>query len=157
MIAHSTISAVVPKDKTVQDAPGAIFSRRVATRVSPLFEVALPQTTPSTWTVLERFRARQDGVDAVVLVDAKNASTSDFENCTDRSFQQRPHRSLFLIKEEEKNEETTTETPQPSCPLDRIIASGATRRRWRVARSARRRASRARRVRGVTIRIGRLD
>lgn len=71
MIAHSTISAVVPKDKPVQDAPGAIFSRRVATRVSPRFEVALPQTTLSTRTVLERFRARQDAVDAVVPVDAR--------------------------------------------------------------------------------------
>ena len=86
MIAYSTISAVDPKDKTAQDAPGVIFSRGVATRVSPLFEVALPQTTLSTLTVLDSVRARQDGVDAVVPVDAKNASTSDFENGTTAVF-----------------------------------------------------------------------
>src|SRR5215468_590148 len=106
MIAHSTISAVDRKDKTAQAAPGAIFSRGVATRVSPLFEVALLQTTLSTLTALESFRARQDGVDAVVPVDAKNASTSDFENCTDRSFQQRPHRSLFLVRRRREERRT---------------------------------------------------
>ena len=42
------------------------------------------------------FRATDAGVDPAVPVDAKNASTRDLENCTRRSFPQRPHRSSFL-------------------------------------------------------------
>jgi transposase InsO family protein len=40
--------------------------------------------------------AAEDGVDAAVPVDAKNASTRDLENCKERSFPQRPHRSSCL-------------------------------------------------------------
>ena len=47
----------------------------------------------------------EDGVDAAVPVDAKNASTSDLENCTNRSFPQRPHRSPFSYKEEKGKKE----------------------------------------------------
>ena len=45
-------------------------------------------------------RAVAAGVDAVVPVDAKNAPTRDLENCTDRSFPQRPHPSLCSWKAE---------------------------------------------------------
>ena len=38
----------------------------------------------------------EDGVDAAVPVDAKNAPTRDLENCKERSFPQRPHRSSCL-------------------------------------------------------------
>jgi hypothetical protein len=48
--------------------------------------------------VRAHFRAVEDGVDAAVPVDAKNAPTSDLENCKDRSFPQRPHRSCFSYK-----------------------------------------------------------
>ena len=92
---------------TAQDAPGTIFSRGGATLVSPLFEHAHPQRSLSCLNVIEKFRAIEDDVDAVVPVDAKNAPTSDLEDCKDRSFQQRPHRSLFL--EEEKKERRTND------------------------------------------------
>jgi hypothetical protein len=61
---------------------------------------------PSTDT--EAFRADEEGVDADVPVDAKNASTSDFENC--RQFSTAPTPNLFFFKEERrtKNEERTT-------------------------------------------------
>ena len=48
------------------------------------------------------FHEVEDGVDAVVPVDAQNASTSDFENCTDRSFQQASTPVLCLGRREEE-------------------------------------------------------
>ena len=59
-------------------------------------------------TDTETFRADEEGVDADVPVDAKNASTSDFENC--RQFSTAPTPNLFFFKEERrtKNEERTT-------------------------------------------------
>ena len=57
-----------------------------------------PRTTGFAVNVIRTFRAMEDGVDAAVPVDAKNASTSDLENCTNRSFPQRPHRSPFSYK-----------------------------------------------------------
>src|SRR5713226_4896714 len=59
-------------------------------------------------TDAETFRADEEGVDADVPVDAKNASTSDFENC--RQFSTAPTPNLFFFKEERrtKNKERTT-------------------------------------------------
>jgi hypothetical protein len=45
-------------------------------------------------------------VDADVPVDAKNASTSDFENC--RQFSTAPTPNLFFLQRRKKNEERTT-------------------------------------------------
>ncbi len=87
-----------------QDAPGTIFSRGAATLVSPFFDHAYPRRRCLRVNVIRKFRTVEDGVDAAVPVDAQNAPTSDLENCKERSFPQRPHRSLFL-EEEKKNEE----------------------------------------------------
>jgi hypothetical protein len=57
----------------------------------------------------DTFRADEEGVDADVPVDAKNASTSDFENC--RQFSTASTPNLFFFKEERrrtKKEERTT-------------------------------------------------
>jgi len=51
------------------------------------------------------FRANEEGVDADVPVDAKNASTSDFENC--RQFSTAPTPNLFFQRRK-KNEELRT-------------------------------------------------
>jgi hypothetical protein len=59
-------------------------------------------------------------VDAVVPVDAQNASTSDFENCTDRSFQQASTPVLFLWKNKEKKKKNEEE--RSTYPLNRILA-----------------------------------
>ena len=64
-----------------------------------------PRRTGFTVNVIRNFRAMEDGVDAAVPVDAKSASTSDLENCTNRSFPQRPHRSLFSYKRNKNNRE----------------------------------------------------
>jgi hypothetical protein len=48
----------------------------------------------------EAFRADEEGVDADVPVDAKNASTSDFENC--RQFSTAPTPNLFFFKNKEE-------------------------------------------------------
>ena len=48
--------------------------------VSPLFAHGRPQSNVSCLAAIATFRADEDGVDADVPVDAKNASTSDFEN-----------------------------------------------------------------------------
>jgi hypothetical protein len=63
--------------------------------------------------VIENFRTVEDGVDAAVPVDAKNAPTSDLENCKERSFPQRPHRSFFL--QEEKERRRTLQLCQSDC------------------------------------------
>jgi hypothetical protein len=51
-------------------------------------------------TDTETFRADEEGVDADVPVDAKNASTSDFENC--RQFSTAPTPNLFSFNEERR-------------------------------------------------------
>jgi hypothetical protein len=97
------INRPMQQNKIAQDAPGAIFSR------GPLLWYAPFSTTRSSKLFFARqrfgnFATVEDGVDAAVPVDAQNAPTSDLENCKERSFPQRPHRSLFL-EEEKKNEE----------------------------------------------------
>src|ERR1700682_352326 len=49
---------------------------------------------------MRTFRADEEGVDADVPVDAKNASTSDFENC--RQFSTAPTPNLFFFKKKEE-------------------------------------------------------
>jgi hypothetical protein len=68
----------------------------------------------------EAFRADEEGVDADVPVDAKNASTSDFENC--RQFSTAPTPNLFFFNEERKNEERTTRNSvtEPSTKSDHL-------------------------------------
>ncbi len=51
-------------------------------------------------------RAAAAAVDAVVPVDAKTASTRDLENCTDRSFPQRPQPSSCSWKAETRDQQT---------------------------------------------------
>jgi hypothetical protein len=63
------------------------------------FDHAQPRRRVSRSTSFDNFaRWKKDGVDAAVPVDAQNAPTSDLENCTNRSFPQRPHRSPFLTR-----------------------------------------------------------
>jgi hypothetical protein len=57
-------------------------------------------------TDTEAFRADEEGADADVPVDAKNASTSDFENC--RQFSTAPTPNVFLFKEEGRTKTGTT-------------------------------------------------
>jgi hypothetical protein len=68
-------------------------STHVRARVSPR-EVSVASIDTDT------FRADEEGVDADVPVDAKNASTSDFENC--RQFSTAPTPNLFFFKEERR-------------------------------------------------------
>jgi hypothetical protein len=56
--------------------------------------------------MIENFRVVEDDVDAAVPVDAKSAPTRDLENCTHRSFPQRPHRSSSFGEREEGERET---------------------------------------------------
>src|SRR5229473_6732632 len=73
-------------------------STQVRARVSSReFSVASTDT--------ESVRADEEGVDADVPVDAKNASTSDFENC--RQFSTAPTPNLLLPRRK-KNEERKT-------------------------------------------------
>jgi hypothetical protein len=51
-------------------------------------------------TDTETLRANEEGMDADVPVDAKNASTSDFENW--RQFSTAPTPNLFFFKEERR-------------------------------------------------------
>jgi hypothetical protein len=89
------INRPVRRKNIAQDAPGTIFSR------GPLLWYPLFSTTRSStarfscFNVMGKSRTVEDGVDAAVPVDAQNAPTRDLENCTNRSFPQRPHRSVF--------------------------------------------------------------
>ena len=96
------ITRPMRRNKIGQDARETIFSRGAATLVSPLFDHAHPRSRFSRVNVIGTFRTVQDGVDAAVPVDAKNAPTSDLENCKERSFPQRPHRSFPLQEEKEQ-------------------------------------------------------
>src|SRR5258708_20638101 len=68
-------------------------STHVRARVSP-WDFLMASTDTDT------FRADKEGVDADVPVDAKNASTSDFENC--RQFSTAPTPNLFSSKKKEE-------------------------------------------------------
>jgi len=96
--------------ETAQDAPGTTIGTSDDLQVPPISRLAYAQRSLSSLDVIETFRAVEDGVDAAVPVDAKNASTSDLENCKDRSFPQRPHRLFFL---EEKKRRTNDKTAHP--------------------------------------------
>jgi len=98
--------------KTIaQDARGTMFSRGVATLVSLFFDQAYPRRRLSRFNVIGKFRAVEDGMDAAVPVDAKNAPTRDLE--TTKQFPQRPHRSSFL--QEEKEQRRTLRVCQSDC------------------------------------------
>ena len=57
-------AGVGAREKTDQDAPGAIFSRGVATLVSPFF---VPRVLNAVDRTIAIFREREDDVDADIL------------------------------------------------------------------------------------------
>src|SRR6266852_4398164 len=93
-----------PDGKTAQDAPKATSVISVDLQVPPISRLASRERKRSCLSVIEHFRGDEDGVDAAVPVDAKNAPTSDLENCKERSFPQRPHRSLFSYRKRNNEE-----------------------------------------------------
>ena len=80
------------RKKTAQDAPGTIFSRGSLSGIPPLFEHGRPHRHVSCLTVIEPFRAGEDGVDAAVPVDAKNAPTATCKTAKNAVSHKRPHR-----------------------------------------------------------------
>jgi hypothetical protein len=81
MSERSGIVVVDTTKKTAQDAPGTPIGTSVDLQVPLISTLAYPQSILPCLNVVETFRAVEDGVDAVVPVDAQNASTSDLENC----------------------------------------------------------------------------
>src|SRR2546426_1505203 len=63
-------------ENTAQDAPGATVVTWVTLQVPPISRLAYRERKRSCLSVLETFRGDEDGVDAAVPVDAKNAPTS---------------------------------------------------------------------------------
>jgi hypothetical protein len=108
-----TIDRVRAMKKPAQDASGTTIETSGDLQVPPISRLAHPHRSLSSLNVMETFRAVEDGVDAAVPVDAKNASTSDLENYKDRSFPQRPHRLFFSRKK--KPEERTTKQKLQVC------------------------------------------
>jgi len=72
-------------EKTAQNASGPIFSRRVATWVSPFFEPAYGQRVVHTTTLFEHVRRAEDAVAAAVPVDVQNAPQGTAKNAVSRS------------------------------------------------------------------------
>ena len=99
------IARPMRRNEIAQDAPGTIFSRGVATSGIPLFRPRVCSQTICALRGDPTITHGEHGVDAAVPVDAQNASTRDLENCTNRSFPQRPHRSLFSYKRNKNNRE----------------------------------------------------
>lgn len=108
-----TIDRAPAMKKPAQDAPGTTIGTSDDLQVPPISRLAYPHRSLSSLNVIENFRAVEDGVDAAVPVDAQNASTSDLENCKDRSFPQRPHRLSFSGKK--KPEERRTKQKLQVC------------------------------------------
>ena len=96
------------RETTGQDAPGTTIGITADLQVHPSSSSRIIVGSFNGLNDTETFRADKEGVDADVPVDAKNASTSDFENC--RQFSTAPTPNLFFFKEERrtKNEERTT-------------------------------------------------
>jgi hypothetical protein len=108
-------------EQTAQDAPEATSATSVDLQVPPISRLAYHERKRSCLSVIEHFRGDEDGVDAAVPVDAKNAPTSDLENCKERSFPQRPHRSLFLgIRKEERRTNDKNSATQLSTKSDQV-------------------------------------
>jgi hypothetical protein len=82
------INRLMQENKIAQDVLGTIFSRGVATLVSPLFDHAYPRRCLSPFNVIAKFRAVEDGVDADVLW-TQRTRPQDLENCTNRRCVQR--------------------------------------------------------------------
>ena len=104
------ISRPMRRNKIAQDAPGTSFSRGWLLWYPLFFDHAYAHRRSSLCNVIGKFRTEEDGVDAAVPVDAKNAPTSDLQNRKERGFAQRPHRSFFSWKK--KPEERTTKQLQ---------------------------------------------
>jgi hypothetical protein len=104
---------VMRRNKIAQDVPGTIFSKGALLWYPPVSTTRNLEDGFRGVNVIENFRTVEDGVDAAVPVDAKNAPTSDLENCKERSFPQRPHRSFFL--QEEKERRRTLQLCQSDC------------------------------------------
>jgi hypothetical protein len=115
------IAVVDRKKKTAQDAPGTIFSRGVATWVSPLSEHAHRDQHRSPINMLEHFRRNEDDVDAGLPVDAKNASTRKLEKCKSALFHSAHIDPLFLQEEDKK---TRNERRKHLSPTVYEIGSG---------------------------------
>jgi hypothetical protein len=113
-------------EKPAEDAPGATIVTSVNLQVPPIWELAYRERKRSCLSVIDTLRGDEDGVDAAVPVDAKNAPTSDLENCKERSFPQRPHRSLFLgRRKEERRTNYKNSATQLSTKSDQVHAASA--------------------------------
>ena len=98
-------------NKIAQDARGTTFSRGAL----PWYPPFRPRASSKAIVALQRGKSQtvEDGVDAAVPVDAQNAPTRDLENCTHRSFPQRPHRSSFFTRGKEQRR--TLQVCQSDC------------------------------------------
>src|SRR5437773_2799476 len=110
--------------KPAQDAPGTTIGTSDDRQVPPISRLAYAQRSCSSLNVIENLRAVEDGVDAAVPVDAKNAPTSDLQNRKERGFAQRPHRSSFFSEEE--NRRTNDKTEAASVPIQTVSTEGFT-------------------------------
>ena len=101
--------------RNAQDAPGAIFSRGVATPVSPLFAT---RTRPEVISAIEHFRDVEDDVDAATPVDAQNAPTGVWKSRREREIPTASTSIISLCDEEEErrqnhSDQLSTESDHP--------------------------------------------
>ena len=87
------------KKKTAQDAPGTTIGTWTDLQVDTISSSRM-MTDVLASTSREHFRKSEEGVDAVVPVDAQNAPTSDLENC--RQFSTAPTPIIVFLEEERR-------------------------------------------------------
>ena len=122
-----TIAGDRYEETTTQDAPGTIFSRGVATLVSPLSSTPILKSTFRAGDVIDSLRPTEDDVDAATPVDAQNAPTGVWKSRSEREIPTAPTSIIFILKrrrEEKKNEEQISSN-QLSTKSDQIQQSYA--------------------------------
>jgi hypothetical protein len=116
MTAHAMIVTVEVKEKTVQDAPGAIFPRGVATWVSPLFELA-PVTACSSGRQVLKLFARSKTMWTLTSCGRKERAHRIWKSRKEREIPTAPT-SIISSSSKEKNEEQN-DSSQLSTKSDR--------------------------------------
>ena len=95
----------VRRNNIAQDAPGTIFSRGGRYAGIPSFRPRASSTARfSRFNVMGNFRTVEDGVDAAVPVDAKNAPTGTWKTAQTAVFHS-VHTDQFFLLEEREHEE----------------------------------------------------
>src|SRR5713226_2356198 len=104
--------------QTAQDALGTIFSRGVATLVSPFFEDAYRQGLPACLRDIDIFAWSKTVWTLSSLWTQRTRPQVTLKTAQTTVFNKRPHRSLFLARREERRTNNKNSTTNLSTKSD---------------------------------------